>query len=105
MVILHAVSVFGNGSAQYDMGERVAGGFYFMAAVYEMVRMLRGIYGVEHNSKIAAGRIFHAGSDVKTADSQAVLLVFYGTGANGDVGKQVFDIPPVFRIKHFVRTG
>ena len=34
-----------------------------------------------------------------------MLLVFYGPGADGHVGKQIVEIFIVFRIEHFIGTG
>lgn len=105
MIILYGIAVFVDGAAKHHMSQRVAAGFHFITPVYKVVRMLRSINGIEHNRKITAGRVLHAGGDVKAAYGEPVLLVFHGAGADRDIGEQIFDIAPVFRVEHFVCTG
>ena len=63
---------------------------------------LCGNDGVDHNRKITAGRVFHAGRNVDAGNSQTVLLVFYGTCADRNIGENIGQIAPVGRIQHFV---
>ena len=50
---------------------------------------------IEHDGKVAAGRVLHAGSHIKTAHGETVLLILDGTRADGDIGQQVFHRAPV----------
>ena len=67
--------------------------------------MLCRVDGIEHHGQVPAGGIFHASRHVKAADGQTVLLILHGTGADGHIGENIGDIPPVFRVEHFVRGG
>ena len=87
------------------MCQRVAACLHFVTTVYEMMWVLCRIYGVEHNRKVAAGRVFHTGCDIKTTDRQTVLLILDRTCTDGNVGEKIFDIPPVFRVEHLICTG
>ena len=97
VVILCGVAVLADRTAKHNVCERVAGCLDFIAAVYEVVWVLCGIDGIEHDGKVAAGRVLHAGSHIKTAHGETVLLILDGTRADGDIGQQVFHIAPVLR--------
>ena len=65
-------------------------------------------YRVQHNRKVAAGRIFHTNRNIKTADHQTMFLIFYRTGTDRYIGKKIRQVVPVVRIKHFIggsKTG
>jgi hypothetical protein len=47
--------------------------------------MLGGKNAVQHDTQIAAGRIFHAGRHIDAADRQPMLLIFNGTGADSHI--------------------
>ena len=60
---------------------------------------------IQHNAEISAGRIFHSGRHIHTADSKTVLLIFHRTGSYGYIREKVGEIPVIFRIKHLVGAG
>ena len=60
---------------------------------------------IYHNTEITAGRIFHSGRDIHTADSQTVLLILYAAGADCHIGQNIGYIAPVFGIEHFIGCG
>ena len=49
--------------------------------------MLCSVNGVQHNCKVTTGRVFHAGSNIKTADRKTVVLILYGAGTDGNIGE------------------
>ena len=65
--ILCGVAVLADRTAKRNVCERLPGCLDFIAAVYEVVWVLCGIDGIEHDGKVAAGRVLHAGSHIKTA--------------------------------------
>ena len=91
--------------AQDRMRQRIAGRTHLVTGEGKVMRMLCSIYGIEHNGKVTAGRIFHTTCYIKTTDGQTMVLVFYRTCTDGNVGEQVFNIRPVLRVEHLVCTG
>ena len=87
------------------MGQIVSLGGDLPASVDEGVGVLGGVNGIQHYGYGAAGGIFHPGGHVKAADGNTMLLVLYGTGSDGYVGKDVRNVPPIFRVEHFVRRS
>ena len=102
MIILYGISVLADGTAQDDMCQIISGRIHFIAAESEVMGMLRCIDRIEHDGKVTARRILHAGSNIKTADGQPVLLILYGTCADCHIREQVGNVFPVFRIEHFI---
>ncbi len=94
-----------DGAPENRVGQLVAVCFNLPASVNKRVGMLCRVDGVQHNRKVAAGRIFHACGNVKAADGETMLLVLHGAGADRHVGENIVNIRPVFRVEHFVRTG
>ena len=60
---------------------------------------------IYHNAEITAGRIFHSGRDIHTADSQTMLLILNRTCTYCNVGKDVGEITVVLRIEHLICAG
>ena len=83
MVVGDIVAMFVDSTPQDGVCQLVAGRGDLPSSVYKGVWMLCGVYGVQHDRQISAGRIFHAGRNIKAADGQAVLLIFYRTGTDG----------------------
>src|SRR5699024_7205469 len=92
-------------AAQNRVGELVARGFDLAAGVGIVLGMLRGVNRVEHDRKITAGRVFHAGRDVEAARGLAVVLILNRARADRDVGEKILDIAPVFGVEHLVGRG
>ena len=67
--------------------------------------MLGCVDGIKHNGKSTAGRIFHTGRNIKSADGHTMLLIFHGAGTDGDIGKDILHITPVVRVKHLICGG
>jgi len=95
-------AVLVNGAAQYGMGQVVPVCLDFPAGVNKHVRGLRGKYWIEHYPKIARCRVFHAYRYIEAARRKAVLLVFDGARAYGDIWKYVRKVRVIFWVKHFV---
>ena len=102
VIIGNGVAMFVHRSSQDRMGQGIALCLYFPASGDEVMSSLGSYYRVQHNRKVSAGRIFHTCRNVQAADHQTVFLVFYRTGSDGYIGKQVGEIVPVVRIEHFV---
>ena len=105
VIILGGIAVLADCTAKNHVSQRISGCLHLVSAINEMMRMLCRVYRIEHNRKITTGRIFHSGSDIKTTDRQTMLLIFYRTCSDGNVGEKILDISPVFRVKHFIGTG
>ena len=102
VVILCGVTVLADRTAKHNVCERVAGCLDFIAAVYEVVWVLCGIDGIEHDGKVAAGRVLHADRDIHSAGGKAVLLVFNRACADSLVREDIVEVTSVFRVKHFI---
>ena len=102
MIIWDSLPVFIYAASQDRVGEFVSRSFHVKSPVNKVVRMLGCGHGVQHNGKIAAGGVLHPYRDIHTAGGKPVLLVLYGTRADGFIGEHVVQITPVFRVKHFI---
>ena len=105
MIIRKNLPTLIDSTAKNRVSKRVAGGVHVPAPIDKGVSMLSSDNGVQHNCHVAAGRILHAGRDIKATDSHSMLLVFYGTGTNCHIREQICQIPPVLRVKHLIRCG
>lgn len=105
MVVRNRLSVFVYGTAKNGVRQRISGCFNFPASVDKAVRSLSCNNGVEHNTVVTTGRVFHSGRYIHTADGKSMLLIFYGTCTYSDIRENVGKITVVFRIQHFICTG
>ena len=85
MVVWHISSEFVYITTKNRMCIRVTRSFYFPSTVQEHVTVLCGDDGVHHNGDISAGWVLHTCRDADAAGGQTVLLVFDGTGTDGNV--------------------
>ena len=74
------------------------------AAIDKGVAGLRRSNGIHHDAQITARGILHTDGSLNAARRQSVLLIFYRTRADRNIGKQVGKIAVVFGIQHLVRT-
>ena len=102
VIVRYGISVFVGRTAENGVCQRVSACLYFPGTVNKGVGALCGDDGVNHNRKITACRVFHAGRNIDAGNSQTVLLVFYGTCADCNVGENIGQITPVGRIQHLV---
>ena len=102
VIVRHGVAVLVGRTAENGVRQRISACLYLPGTVNKGVGALCGNDGVDHNRKITAGRVFHAGRNVDAGNSQTVLLVFYGTCADRNIGENIGQIAPVGRIQHFV---
>ena len=105
MVILSCITMFADSTTKYNVCQWISGCLNFASTVYKVMWMLGCIYRIQHNGEITTGRVLHTGCNVKTADSQTVLLILNRTCTDGNVREEIFYISPVLRVKHFVCTG
>ena len=105
MIVWHCLTMFVDSTTQNCMCEGISVCLYFPASVDETMRSLSCNNRIYHNAEITAGRIFHSGRDIHTADSQTMLLILNRTCTHCNVGKNVGEITIVFRIEHLIRTG
>ena len=102
VIVRYGISVFVGRTAENGVCQRVSACLYFPGTVNKGVGALCGDDGVNHNGKVTAGRVFHAGRNVDAGNGQAVLLIFYGTCADSNVGENIGQIAPVGWIQHLV---
>ena len=105
MIVWNCFPVFIYSTAENCVSQFVACGFYFPASVDKPMSTLSRYNGIEHNCKVATGRVFHTCGNVHTTDSKTVLLVFHRTCTYCHIRKQVGKITVIFRIKHLICTG
>ena len=105
MIVGQASAVFVDGTAKYCVCQRIAIGCHFHAPVDKGMGVLCCIDGIEHHGECAAGGIFHTGRHIETADCHTMVLIFHGAGTDCHIGENIFHIPPVFGIEHFIRGG
>ena len=75
MIIWNRDAALIDGTAQDNMSQIVSGGLDVPSPVDKGMTVLCGVDGVQHNGKIAAGRILHSGGNVDSAGNKAVLLI------------------------------
>ena len=85
VIVRNIVSMFASSTTEDDMRIWITRGFYFVATMYEVVRLLCSIYRVEHYREITTSRVFHAGCYVKSAYSKTMLLIFNGTSTDCNI--------------------
>ncbi len=84
------------------MGQRIPGGLYLPTVIAENMRGLGGLYGIQGHFQISGSGILHPDGDFKTAAGQAMGLIFHGSGTDGHIAQDIFQIRIVSRIEHFV---
>ena len=105
MIVWHCLTMFIDRTTQNCMCERISICLHLPASVDETMRSLSCNNRIYHNTEITAGRIFHSGRDIHTADSQTMLLILNRTCTYCNVGKDVGEITVVLRIEHLICAG
>ena len=105
VIIRHGVTLTIYIASQNCMGQRIACSLHFPTTIQEGMARMSCNQRIHHNRQVTASRVLHTNRNIQTTCSQSVLLVFYRTSTNGNIGQQVRQIPMIFRIQHFICTS
>ena len=105
MIVRDSFSVFVYSTTKNGMSKFITCGLYFPASVDEAMSALSSYNRVEHNCEVTAGRVLHTCRNIHAADSQTMLLVFYRTCTDCDIGEKIGKITVILRIKHLICAG